>query len=298
MRIESNGLSLEVDVQGPPAGEPLLLVMGLGMQLVNWPQSLVGELLHRGFRVIRYDHRDIGQSQRLDELGVPNLAWAGMRHMLGLAVRAPYRIADLAADAVGVLDALQLGSAHVCGVSMGGMIGQHLAADHGSRVRSLTLVMTTSGARELPQPGWKARKAMMSRPRSAAVDDVVVHVQRLMEVVGSPGFPTDPRQLAERTRLAHARGWHPAGTARHVEAVIADGDRTPMLARIVAPTHVIHGLGDPLVPCAAARQLAAHIRGATLDLVPGMGHDLPDALAVRLAEGIASNAARARAVPA
>lgn len=294
MKVTANGLSLEVDVQGPPSGEPLLLVMGLGMQLVAWPEAFVRLLAAEGFRVVRYDHRDVGLSQWLDELGVPNLAWAGMRHALGLPVRAPYGIADMAADALGVMDALGLAQAHVCGVSMGGMIAQHLAASHPTRVHSLTLVMTTSGSRRLPQPGWPARKAMMSRPRSAAPEHIVEHVQRLMAVVGSPAYPTAPAELAARTREAAARAWHPAGTARHVAAVIADGDRTPLLAQIQVPTHVIHGLADPLVPPAAGEQLAAAIGGATLDLVPGMGHDLPEALLPRLAQGIVANARRAQ----
>lgn len=294
MKVMANGLSIEVDVQGPPHGEPLLLVMGLGMQLVAWPQELVELLVGQGYRVVRFDHRDVGLSQWLDELGVPNLAWAGMRHALGLAVHSPYGLPDMAADALGLMDALGLERAHVCGASMGGMIGQHLASGHPSRVKSLVLVMTTSGSRRLPQPGLRARKAMMSRPRSAAPEDVVEHVQRLMTVIGSPGHPTDPAVLAQRTREAAARAWHPAGTARHVAAVIADGDRSALLPRIQAPTHVVHGLADPLVPPAAAEQLAACIPGATLDLVPGMGHDLPSALLPRLAEGIGRNARRAR----
>ena len=293
MKVSANGLSLEVDVQGPPEGEPLVLVMGLGMQLVAWPEELVQILVDKGFRVVRFDNRDVGLSQWLDELGVPNLAWAGMRHALGLPVRSAYGLADMAVDALGVMDALGIARAHVCGASMGGMIGQHLAAAQPGRVKSLTLVMTTSGSRRLPQPGLKARKAMMSRPRSAEPEDVVDHVQRLMAVIGSPAYPTEPSLLAARTRAAALRAWHPAGTARHVAAVIADGDRSPMLARIQAPTHVIHGLADPLVPPAAAEQLAACIPGATLDLVPGMGHDLPLPLLPRLAQGIQDNARRA-----
>ena len=295
MKVVANGLSIEVEVHGPQEGDPVLLVMGLGMQLVAWPDEFIELLAGQGFRVLRYDHRDVGRSQWLDALGVPNLAWAGMRHALGLQVTAPYGITDMAGDALGVMDALGVAQAHVCGVSMGGMIGQHLAAHHPSRVKSLTLMMTTAGARELPQPRWPARKAMMSRPRSAAPQDVVDHVQRLMDVIGSPGYPTDPGLLAERTRAAAARAWHPAGTARHVAAVIADGDRTPLLSRIQAPTHVMHGQDDPLVPCAAAEHLAAHIRGATLEIIPGMGHDLPGPLLPRLADGVVRNARRARA---
>jgi pimeloyl-ACP methyl ester carboxylesterase len=161
MRISANGLRIEVDVQGPPDGEAVLLVMGLGMQLVAWPQELVDALVARGFRVVRFDNRDSGLSQGFDALGVPSLPLAALRYVLRLPVTSPYRLADLAQDAVGVLDALGIGQAHVCGASMGGMVAQHLAAAHGARVRSLTLVMTTSGARHLPQARLAVQRALM-----------------------------------------------------------------------------------------------------------------------------------------
>jgi len=287
MKIQANGITIEVDVQGPPDGEPLLLVMGLGMQLVAWPEELVADLVARGFRVIRFDNRDIGLSQGFDAAGVPSLLRTLLRYTLRLPVRAPYQLRDMANDAVGVLDALGIRSAHVCGASMGGMIAQHLAAAHPTRVKSLTLMMTTSGARHLPQPGMKTRRALMSRPRSNAVADVVGHLEGLLHTIGSPAFRPDLQRQRIRLEAAVRRAWRPSGTVRQLVAIVADGDRSAMLARLRVPTRVIHGAQDPLVPPAAAQDLVQKIAGATLDLVPGMGHDLPLALLPRLAEGIA-----------
>jgi len=292
MRISANGLQIEVDDQGPPGAPAVLLIMGLGMQLVAWPDELVHDLLRRGFRVVRFDNRDIGLSQHFDQLGLPNLAWAGMRHLLHLKVHAPYALAEMAADTLGVLDALNIAQAHVCGASMGGMIAQHLAAAHGDRVRSLTLLMTTAGARHLPQPPLAVRQALMARPASNRPEDLVAHLQRVLATIGSPAYPPDMEDLRRHLLASVQRSWHPAGTLRQLTAVVADGDRTPLLARINRPTLVMHGEADPLIPVAAAHHLAEHIAGAHKDIVPGMGHDLPLPLMPRLAAGIAETAGR------
>lgn len=292
MRIVANGLQIEVDAQGPEQGDPLLLIMGLGMQLIGWPEELVQMLAARGFRVIRHDNRDVGLSQGFDRHGVPSVMLAALRHRLRLKVDAPYRIADMAGDALGVLDALGIERAHVCGASMGGMIAQHLAAKHPLRVKSLTLIMTTSGARDLLQPRPAVVRALLSRPARADLPTYTAHMSRVLKVIGSPGFPPDPQRVQQRLKASFERAYRPAGTARQLVAVAADGDRSPLLQSIVAPTQVIHGAADPLVPPPAAHDLAAKIRGAQLDLVPGMGHDLPLALLPRIAQGIAGNAAR------
>lgn len=292
MRVVAGGIGIEVDDQGLPDGEPLLLIMGLGMQLTGWPDELVQMLVSRGFRVLRFDNRDIGLSQYFDHLGVPNLAWAGMRHAMGLPVRAPYSLADMAGDAVGVLDALGIAQAHVCGASMGGMIAQHLAAQYPQRVKSLSLMMTTSGARSLPQPGLRVRRALLSRPRSGAPEDVATHLRGVLGVIGSPAYPADPAVLQQRLMANAQRAWHPAGTARQIVAVAADGDRSALLPRIQARTCIIHGEADPLVPVAAGRDLQARIAGAVGDFIPGMGHDLPGQLLPRFTESITANARR------
>ncbi|MDP2007005.1 MAG: alpha/beta fold hydrolase [Rubrivivax sp.] len=292
MRIVANGIGIEVDDQGLPGGEPLLLIMGLGMQLTAWPDELVQQLVSRGFRVIRMDNRDAGLSQGFDQLGVPNVAVQAIRYSVRLPVAAPYRIADMAQDTLGVLDALGLAHAHVCGASMGGMIAQHLAARHPQRVKSLTLMMTTTGSRKLPQPGLRVRHALVSRPRSGGVDDVVAHLEYVLKVIGSPAYPADRQRQRQRLEATVRRAWRPAGTARQIVAVVADGDRSPLLPLITAPTRIIHGEADPLVRVAAGRDLVQRIRGAVADIVPGMGHDLPQPLLPHFAAGIAENAGR------
>jgi pimeloyl-ACP methyl ester carboxylesterase len=293
MQISARGVGIEVDDQGLPSGEPLLLIMGLGMQLTGWPPELVQLLVSRGFRVLRMDNRDIGLSQGFDHLGLPSVAWAGMRYTLRLPVHSPYSLADMAGDALGVLDALGVQRAHVCGASMGGMIAQHLAAKHPDRVKSLTLLMTTSGARSLPQAALRVQRMLLKRPRSPAPEDVAAHLKSVLGVIGSPAYPPEPAALKERLIQMVTRSYRPVGTARQLMAVVADGDRTPMLARIKAPTRVIHGQADPLVPVAAAHDLVARIGGAQADIIPGMGHDLPQQVLPRIADGIALNAGRA-----
>lgn len=292
--VAANGTALEVDDQGPPSAEPVLLVMGLGMQLVAWPDELVQRLLAAGHRVIRFDNRDAGLSQGFDDCGVPNLAAAGIKHLLHLPVRAPYTLADMAADTLGLLDALHLRRVHLVGASMGGMISQHLAAKHPQRVASLALIMTSSGARHLPQPGWDLRGLLLQRPAGSDAEAAVAHLERVMRAIGSPAYPPEPQALRARLRASVARAWRPAGTARQLAAVVADGDRRALLPLIEAPTVVIHGQADPLVPVAAGRELVQLIAGAEAEFIAGMGHDLPPPLLAQLAERIVANARRAR----
>ena len=294
MRISANGIALEVEDHGPANGEPLLLIMGLGMQLVAWHEDFVASLVRRGFRVIRFDNRDIGLSQHFDQLGVPNLVVDSFRFAFGLPVASPYSIADMAADTAGLLDVLGIASAHVCGASMGGMVAQHLAARHAGRVKSLTLMMTTSGARRLPGPSLKVRAAMVSRPADTGAEaGIVEHLIGIHRLIGSPAYLATDAYLRERLTMSTRRSYHPQGSARQLVAIAADGDRTPLLGRITAPTQVIHGQADPLVPVAAAHDLVAKIAGARLDVIEGMGHDLPVLLWPRFVEGIAGAAGRA-----
>lgn len=294
MQVSSNGISLEVEDHGSPSGEPLVLIMGLGMQLVAWHDDFVKQLVARGFRVIRFDNRDIGLSQALDHLGTPNLAVDSLRLAFGLPVRSAYQLADMAADTAGLLDVFGIESAHVCGASMGGMIAQQLAVRHPKRVKSLTLMMTSSGSRRLPGPSLKVRRALISRPeRPSDLNSVVAHYVRLYKLIGSPGYPASDDYLNSRLGLSVRRSYRPQGTARQMVAIAADGDRTPLLARIEAPTQVIHGEHDPLVPVAAGHDLASKIVGAKIDVIQGMGHDLPAALWPRFVQGISSAAGRA-----
>ncbi|MEO8311562.1 MAG: alpha/beta hydrolase [Caldimonas sp.] len=293
MQLSANGIRLEVEDHGSPQGEPLLLVMGLGMQLLAWHEDFVALLVARGFRVIRFDNRDIGLSQGFDQVGVPNLALDSLRFALGFRVKSPYTLVDMAADAVGLLDALGIESAHVCGASMGGMIAQRMAATAPQRVRSLTLMMTSSGARRLPGPTLKVRSAMIARPQEQTVEGIVEHYVRLYALIGSPAYPSAPASLRERFTRSVKRSYRPAGTARQMVAIAADGDRSPVLASIRMPTTIIHGAADPLIPVAAGHDLKAKIAQAEIDVIDGMGHDLPAPLYPRLVAGIANAAGRA-----
>ena len=294
MQISANGIALEVEDHGSISGEPLVLIMGLGMQLVAWHADFVASLVARGFRVIRFDNRDIGLSQRYDHLGVPNLALDSIRYAVGMKVSAPYTVADMADDTAGLLDALGIRAAHICGASMGGMIAQQLAVRHPSRVKSQTLIMTSSGSRRLPGPTLKVRAAMISRPQNPLdLQSVIDHYVRLYRLIGSPGYPASDAYLDELLGRAVRRSHRPQGTARQMVAIAADGNRSPLLGRIKQPTQIIHGKADPLVPVAAAHDLAAKIPGARIELIDGMGHDLPAPLWPRFVAGIADAAGRA-----
>jgi len=294
MQLATNGISLEVEDHGPVQGEPLLLVMGLGMQLVAWHAEFVASLVARGYRVIRFDNRDIGLSQRFDHLGLPNLAVESLKFAVGLKVASPYAVADMADDAAGVLDALGIPAAHVCGASMGGMIAQQMAVRHAAKVKSLTLMMTSSGSRRLPGPTLKVRGAMISRPADPRnIQSVIDHYVKLYRLIGSPAYPATEAYLQERLGMSVRRAYRPQGTARQMVAIAADGNRSKLLARIKVPTHVIHGSQDPLIPVAAGHDLVAKVKGATIDVIDGMGHDLPVPLWPRFVAGITSVAQRA-----
>jgi pimeloyl-ACP methyl ester carboxylesterase len=294
MQISANGIAIEVEDLGKPTDEPLLLIMGLGMQLTAWHQGLVQQMLDQGFRVIRFDNRDVGLSQNFDGLGVPNLALAALQRLARWPVRSAYSLSDMADDAAGVLTALGLKSAHVCGASMGGMIAQQLALNHPERVRSLTLMMTDSGARGLPRPTLKVSAALLARPADPdALDSLVDHYYRLFRLIGSPAYPGPEAWLRQVCADAVRRSNRPQGFARHLMAIAADTGRAAQLGRIKLPTLVLHGLADPLIPVAAAHDLAARIPGAQLELIEGMGHDLPEPLWPRFVAAIQTVAARA-----
>jgi len=293
MQVQSNGISLEVEERGPAGGEPLLLIMGLGMQLTSWPATFVRLLADAGYRVILFDNRDIGLSEKFEHWGKPDLLSATLLHAMRLKIPAPYHLEDMAADAVGVLDALGVRRCHVVGASMGGMIAQIVAVRYPERLKTLTLMMTTSGSRRLPGPTLKARSALLSAPRNPRdIESVIDHSVGILKVIGSPGYPTETADL--RARLGHGirRSYHPRGMGRQLLAVVAGGDRTPLLSKIRTPTLVIHGRQDPLVPVACGVDLARHIRGAQLELIDGLGHDLPEALLPRLTDSITRHAAK------
>lgn len=277
MKVQANGLAIEVEDSGPGGDRPpVLLVMGLGMQLTARPAPFVDALVGAGHRVIRFDNRDIGLSAALDHLGVPNLLWESLKLRCGLPVRSPYSLADMAADAFGVLDALGVERAHVVGASMGGMVAQRMALAAPQRVLSLTSLMSSSGARHLPGPRREVLQVLFSRPKAPTEEAVLAHYVRLFQAIGSPGYPSTPGELRERILLSLRRGgYRPRGSTRQLAAIAADTRRAQELPGIRVPTLVLHGEDDPLVPLACGVDTAQRIPGARLATVPGMGHDLP-----------------------
>jgi pimeloyl-ACP methyl ester carboxylesterase len=273
MKVASNGLEFEVELQGADDAPAVLLIMGLGMQLTAWPPGFVRALLTAGYRVIRFDNRDIGLSSKTTER-VPNLIWQALRYRLGLSVQSSYTLHDMVEDTRGILDALNIERCHVIGVSMGGMIAQGLASRHPARVRSLASIMSTTGARGLPQATRKATMAILSRPKSKARDDVVAHLAKTFRIIGSPGFPVDEGDLKARIAASLERSYYPSGTIKQLAAIMASGDRSEEVRAITVPTLVLHGRDDPLVPLKNGEDTAAKIRGAQLQVIDGMGHDL------------------------
>jgi pimeloyl-ACP methyl ester carboxylesterase len=282
-QVPANGIQLEYETFGKPTDPAVLLIMGLGGQLTLWPESFCQRLAQGGYYVIRYDNRDVGLSSKIESAGRPDLMRAGIRFTLGLPVKAGYTLDDMAADAVGLLDGLGIARAHVVGMSMGGMIGQLLAARSGGRLRSFTAVMTSSGNRRLPQPSLKLRLRLTRKPKKLDRESVIRHSMETWRLIGSPAYPTDDATLRAMVERDQKRCLFSRGLARQTLAIMASPSRVPLLQQIRVPTLVIHGQDDPLVPVAAAHELARRIAGAQLEVIPGMGHDLPEALVPRIA---------------
>jgi pimeloyl-ACP methyl ester carboxylesterase len=264
---------------------PILLVMGLGAQLVLWPEGLCQGLVERGFAVIRFDNRDAGQSSRMNHLGVPRIRRQLLRWSVGLPVRAPYRLDAMAEDTVGLLDALGVERAHLVGASMGGMIAQLLAIRHPRRVASLTSIMSHPGDRWSSMPRWRALRAFLQPPartRAAAQEAWV----RFFREVGSPGFAFDEADVRERAARHFERGISPAGVVRQMTAILAAEDRRPALRSLQLPALVIHGSADPLVPPRGGERTASALPRAEHLRIEGMGHDLPREAWPRLLDAI------------
>lgn len=285
MLIKANNIDIEIEDTHPgdTTGRPVvLLIMGLGMQLIAWPPAMVQAIADAGFRVVRFDNRDIGLSQHFDHLGSPSLLWEGLKFRLGWRIRPPYSVQDMAADTVGVLDALQISKAHVVGVSMGGMVAQRVAVLAPSRLLSLSSIMSSSGARGLPEASPAVTRVLLGRPAGKGVQAAVDHTARLLKAIGSPGFPTPDAELRDKVAAAAQRSFHPQGVLRQMVAIAADSSRAAALAQVRAPTLVLHGRADPLVPMACGQDTARRIPGARFESIEGMGHDLPPGVVERL----------------
>lgn len=283
----ANGIELCYQEMGDPEGEPLLLVMGLATQMIAWDEEFCALLAERGFRVVRFDNRDIGRSTKLRSAGLP-----GKLDLFFGRGTAPYLLRDMAADAFGLMDHLGIGSAHLVGASMGGMIVQTAAIENPGRVLSLTSIMSTTGSRRVGHPSYKTFGLLLGNPpreREAAIERVV----KTFKLIGSPGYPFDEERVRDLAGRSFDRGHNPAGIARQLHAITASGDRTPALRQLELPALVIHGKNDLLVNPSGGRATAKAIPGARLLMIDGMGHDLPRALWPDFAEQIAANAARA-----
>jgi pimeloyl-ACP methyl ester carboxylesterase len=285
--ISANGITIEYEEYGAPDAPPVLLIMGLGAQLTLWPIEFVDALVARGYRVIRFDNRDIGLSTKFEAAGIPDMASVMMAAMMGKKPAVPYTLDDMSADAVGLLDALNIKAAHIVGASMGGMIAQNVAADYPDRTLSLTSIMSTTGNPMLPPARPDAMAVLTNRPTATDTDTLVAFTVNAARVIGSPAYPASDEKLKARVRADMARSFSPTGFARQMSAIIASGDRRPKLARVTAPTLVIHGEADPLVPLEGGKDTAANIKGAKLLTIPGMGHDLPVELVDTIADAIA-----------
>jgi len=293
--INANAIDIEYDTFGSTANETVLLIMGLGSQLIHWPESLCRELVDRGFHVVRYDHRDIGLSTKLDRAGIPNLALIMGAKMLGWRPRVPYGLLDMAADGVGLLDALGIAKAHIVGASMGGMIAQLIAAHYPDKALSLTSIMSTTGHSSLPSPRRDAMAALTAKPVDPNDREAVIQRGiQLYKTIGSPGYPTADEVLRMKVVRAAERSYYPAGRARHLAASVSAPHRRRLLKSLDLPAVVLHGEDDPLIPVACGIDTAKHIPNAELRIIPGMGHDFPDALMPVFADAIETAAKKSR----
>lgn len=292
--IRANNIELYYEENGPADGPVILLVMGLGAQMIAWPDEFIHGLVSKGFRVIHYDNRDVGLSQRMDGAKTPNLVWTMLKARFGLPVRVPYTLTDMAADGIGLLDALGIDKAHVAGASMGGMIVQLMAANHRERLLSMTSIMSSSGKPGLPGARADIQKSfMVKRPPDASRDDAVAFGTELVRSFSYPDPARPENAHAEMTAKAFDRGYYPVGTRRQLLAIIADGSRVERLKTITTPTLVVHGGADPLVPKEGSEDIARHIQGARLEIIDEMAHDLPPSQVGRMVDLIAGHAKQA-----
>ena len=276
-RAKANGIELEYESFGDPGSETVLLINGLGSQMTRWPETFCALLVKQGLRAVRFDNRDVGRS-----------TW--------LADGDTYRVEDMAADAVGLLDVLGVAKAHIVGMSMGGMVAQTVASDFPGRTLSLTSIMSNTGNPDLP-PATPAAWAVISQPAPDPADReaFLAHAVHNAEVIGSPGYPWPPGALRQRAEQEVERAFHPAGVARQMAAIRLSGDRRERVKTVGAPTVVLHGAEDPLVPVEGGRDTAAVIPGAELRIIPGMGHDMPPSLYPTFVEAILRAVERAHA---
>ena len=292
--IRANNIDLYYEDNGAADAPVILLVMGLGTQMIAWPDSLIQGLVRKGFRVIHYDNRDVGMSQRMDGAPAGNLIWAMLATRLGLPLRTAYTLTDMAEDGIALLDALGVRNAHIVGASMGGMIVQLMAANHRENVLSMTSIMSSSGAPGLPGPTPALRRRLMAkRSDNPSRAEAVVFGAETLEAISYSDPARPDTAFAEMAGRAFDRGYYPIGAKRQLLAIIADGSRVERLKTIKTPTLVVHGGADPLVPKQGSEDIARHIPGARLEIIEAMAHDLPPSQVGRMVDLIADHATTA-----
>jgi pimeloyl-ACP methyl ester carboxylesterase len=290
-KLEANGLQIEYDTFGDASDDPVLLIMGLGTQMIAWSEDFCNALAAHGHYVIRFDNRDIGLSTKFENAKAPGRMRYVMHHVFHVPLQVPYSLEDMAADAAGVLDALGIKSAHIVGASMGGMIAQLLAIHYPRRVKTLTSMMSSSGDPHLPRARSDVVKHIFtSRPNTGNANDMLEHLLKSAQMLGSPAYARSPEEWRELITMSLKRSFYPQGFIRQMAAIIDDGSRVGRLASIGKPTLVIHGSEDPLIPVEHGIDTAKHIKGAKLEIIAGMGHDIPPQLVEKLTSLIADHA--------
>jgi pimeloyl-ACP methyl ester carboxylesterase len=288
-RVEANGIEIVYDTFGDPGAPPLLLISGLSAQMISWEEEFCTQLAGRGYWLIRFDNRDVGLSTKFDEAGVPNPLAMMQAVTQGKTVQAPYTLRDMADDAAGLLDALEIESTHVVGASMGGMIAQTMAIHHPNHVRTMTSIMSTMGDPNLPPPKPEAA-AVLVTPAPKDREAYLEHSIQVWQILNGPVYPPDEDRAREHAGQAFDRGLNPAGVARQLAAIWASGSRKEALKAITTPTLVIHGDADPLVPLEGGVDTANAIPGAELMIIEGMGHGLPPDIWPQVIDAIARHA--------
>ncbi len=293
--VNANGIEIYYESHGPDDAEPILLIMGLGAQMTRWSPAFVSALVDAGHRVIAFDNRDVGLTEKLDAAGAPDMSAILQALQAGRKPPVAYTLDEMAADAAGLLAALDIERAHIVGASMGGMIAQLVAADHPERTLSLTSIMSSTGNPDLPRPTAEAM-ARLNTPAPDPTKDLEAFLTSSVEgaKVMAGTYPVDEAAIRERTLTDFHRSHYPVGFQRQYAGIMASPDRRPKLKTIAAPTVVIHGDVDPLVPVDGGRDTAANIPGADLRIVPGVGHEMPEAVRDAFVDGILSAVARAK----
>lgn len=282
--VETNGIRIAFEEFGDRSDSTVVLVMGLGTQMTAWPEGLCEELVARGNHVVRFDNRDVGLSEKFDGAPQPNMLLVLVASVLGIPISVPYKLIDMAKDVVDLMDALDIDSTHIVGASMGGMISQLFAANFPDRCLSLTSIMSTSGRRRLPRARASVTKRLFTRPRSTDYDTRVAHMMETYRIIGSPGFPQSDMELESKIRATISDSDESDSRKRHLMATLASGSRVAELRRITAPTLVLHGRDDPLVPVAHGIDTARCISNSRIEIIDGWGHDLPRPLLPRITE--------------